>query len=61
MMYIKKATYAGKVQSKPQNLQEKEKREMKQKKTKQQFNYKREGRESLVVSPQAWDQSNRVP
>ena len=49
-----------------QKIQEEENREKIKKKTNQQINYKRErelrkeGRESLVVSPHARDQSKRV-
>ena len=48
-------------------VQEEENKEKSQQKTKQQNNYKREreqrkeGRESLDVSPQAQDQSKRAP
>ena len=66
MLYIRTTTLCMKNTEQTQRIQE-EKIERKQKRTRQQNNYKRErelrkeGRESLVVSLQARDQSKRVP
>ena len=66
MLYIRTTTLCMKNTKQTQRIQE-EKTERKQKRTRQQNNYKRErelrkeGRESLVVSLQARDQSKRVP
>ena len=66
MLYIRTTTLCMKNTQQTQRIQE-EKIERKQKRTRQQNNYKRErelrkeGRESLVVSLQARDQSKRVP
>ena len=61
--------YARKAQSKPKNYKNEKRKQgkYKKKKTKQQISYKRErelrkeGRKSLVVSPQTRDQLNRLP
>ena len=65
MLYTRKATLRMKNIEQTQKIQE-ENREKTKKKTNQHINYKerelrKEGRESLVVSPQARDQSKRVP
>ena len=66
MLYIRTTTLCMKNTEQTQRIQE-EKIERKQKRTRQQNNYKRErelrkeGRESLVMSPHARDQSKRVP
>ena len=65
MLYTRKATLCMKNIEQTQKIQE-ENREKTKKKTNQHINYKerelrKEGRESLVVSPQARDQSKRVP
>ena len=66
MLYIRTTTLCMKNTEQTQRIQE-EKIERKQKRTRQQNNYKRErelrkeGRESLVVSLQARDQSKRIP
>ena len=67
MLYIRTATLYMKSIEQTQKIQEEENREKNKKENQQHINYKRErelrkaGRESLVLSPHAQDQSKRVP